>query len=185
MYGHEFKELRLEQGITQKEACSGICSESKLSRWENDQVEVEFSTAMKLLNRIHITSHEFMGWSKFSPRPEIDPELSEATEKENIPFLKRVTQKQLSIIKIIISLTYLWLLIYVINFLSSNIKITCLLLTKKSFLQFFQKSIYGVNTIFQRLVHQFFYSILSKFMVVQCKSFVILTVLKKLKLVLT
>ena len=96
MYGHEFKELRLEQGITQKEACSGICSESKLSRWENDQVEVEFSTAMKLLNRIHITSHEFMGWSKFSPRPEIDPELSEATEKENIPFLKRVTQKQLT-----------------------------------------------------------------------------------------
>ena len=96
MYGHEFKELRLEQGITQKEACRGICSESKLSRWENDQVEVEFSTAMKLLNRIHITSHEFMGWSKFSPRPEIDPELSEAIEKENIPFLKRVTQKQLT-----------------------------------------------------------------------------------------
>ena len=57
MYGHEFKELRLEQGITQKEVCRGICSESKLSRWENDQVEVEFSTAMKLLNRIHITSH--------------------------------------------------------------------------------------------------------------------------------
>lgn len=51
---------------------------------------------MKLLNRIHITSHEFMGWPKFSPRPEIDPELSEATEKENIPFLKRVTQKQLT-----------------------------------------------------------------------------------------
>ena len=43
MYGHEFKELRLEQGITQKEVCRGICSESKLSRWENDQVEVEFS----------------------------------------------------------------------------------------------------------------------------------------------
>ena len=186
MYGHEFKELRLEQGITQKEACSGICSESKLSRWENDQVEVEFSTAMKLLNRIHITSHEFMGWSKFSPRPEIDPELSEATEKENIPFLKRVTQKQLTKYhKNHNKFDLLWLLIYVINFLSSNIKITCLLLTKKSFLQFFQKSIYGVNTIFQRLVHQFFYSILSKFMVVQCKSFVILTVLKKLKLVLT
>ena len=51
---------------------------------------------MKLLNRIHITSHEFMGWSKFSPRPEIDPELSEAIEKENIPLLKQVTQKQLT-----------------------------------------------------------------------------------------
>ncbi len=29
MYGHEFKELRLEQGITQKEACKGIISLGK------------------------------------------------------------------------------------------------------------------------------------------------------------
>ena len=95
MYGHEFKELRLEQGITQKEACKGICSESKLSRWENDQIEVEFSTAMKLLDRIHITSHEFMGWSKFSPQPETDKEVTEAWNKEEIPSIKRVAKKQL------------------------------------------------------------------------------------------
>lgn len=95
MYGHEFKELRLEQGITQKEACKGICSESKLSRWENDQIEVEFSTAMKLLNRIHITSHEFMGWSKFSPQPETDKEVTEAWNKEEIPLIKHVAKKQL------------------------------------------------------------------------------------------
>lgn len=67
MYGHEFKELRKMQNITQKEASQGICSESKLSRWENDQVEVEFSTAMKLLARIHINSHEFMGWAEDTP----------------------------------------------------------------------------------------------------------------------
>ena len=141
---------------------------------------------MKLLNRIHITSHEFMGWSKFSPRPEIDPELSEATEKENIPFLKRVTQKQLTKyhknhnkfdLFMAANLCNQLFIIEHKNYLPP--------IDQKSFLQFFQKSIYGVNTIFQRLVHQFFYSILSKFMVVQCKSFVILTVLKKLKLVLT
>lgn len=96
MYGHEFKELRLEQGITQKEACQGICSESKLSRWENDQVEVEFSTAMKLLTRIHITSHEFIGWSKFSPRPETDDEVTEAIDKEDISFIKKTAKKQLA-----------------------------------------------------------------------------------------
>lgn len=67
MYGHEFKKLRKMQNITQKDACQGICSESKLSRWENDQVEVEFSTAMKLLAQIHINSYEFMGWSEHSP----------------------------------------------------------------------------------------------------------------------
>ena len=96
MYGHEFKELRLEQGITQKEACKGICSESKLSRWENDQIEVAFSTAMRLLNRIHITSHEFMGWSKFSPQPETDKEVTEAWHKEEIPLIKHVAKKQLN-----------------------------------------------------------------------------------------
>lgn len=96
MYGHEFKELRLEQGITQKDACQGICSESKLSRWENDQVEVEFSTAMKLLNRIHITSHEFMGWSKFSPRPETDTEVTDAINKNDISFTKQTATKQLA-----------------------------------------------------------------------------------------
>lgn len=95
MYGHEFKELRLEQGITQKEACSGICSESKLSRWENDQVEVEFSTAMKLLTKIHITSHEFMGWSKFSPRPETDAEVINAIDKDDVSLTKRIAKKQL------------------------------------------------------------------------------------------
>lgn len=61
MYGHEFKKLRKMQNITQKDACQGICSESKLSRWENDQVEVEFSTAMKLLAQIHINSYEIYG----------------------------------------------------------------------------------------------------------------------------
>lgn len=54
-YGSVYKQLRKEQEITQIEACKGICSISKLSRWENNQVEVEFSTAIALLRRINIT----------------------------------------------------------------------------------------------------------------------------------
>lgn len=45
-YGSIYKQLRKDQEITQTEACKGICSISKLSRWENNQVEVEFSTAI-------------------------------------------------------------------------------------------------------------------------------------------
>ncbi|WP_297815405.1 Rgg/GadR/MutR family transcriptional regulator [uncultured Lactobacillus sp.] len=96
MYGHEFKKLRKAQGISQKPVCQGICSESKLSRWENDLIEVEFSTAMKLLDRIHITSHEFMGWSKFAPDPEIDEEIQDALNSDNIPLLRRVAKKQIA-----------------------------------------------------------------------------------------
>ncbi|MDN6040276.1 MAG: helix-turn-helix transcriptional regulator, partial [Lactobacillus sp.] len=54
-YGSVYKELRKEQEVTQTQACQGICSISKLSRWENNQVEEEFSTAIALLRRINIT----------------------------------------------------------------------------------------------------------------------------------
>ena len=42
-YGSIYKQLRKDQEITQTEACKGICSISKLSRWENNQVEVELA----------------------------------------------------------------------------------------------------------------------------------------------
>ncbi len=96
MYGHEFKELRKVYGISQKKVCQGICSESKLSRWENDQVEVEFSTAIKLLNRIHLDSDEFLGLSEFAPKPNISPELRDALNSDSIPIIKRVTKKQIA-----------------------------------------------------------------------------------------
>ncbi|MBP2058319.1 Rgg/GadR/MutR family transcriptional activator [Lactobacillus colini] len=97
MYGHEFKQLRQMQEITQKQACQGICSESKLSRWENDQTEIDFTTAIKLLERIHVTSHEFMGWSNFAPKPEINQDVWHALNSNDVPFIKRITKKQLKI----------------------------------------------------------------------------------------
>lgn len=80
-----------------------------------------------------------MGWSKFSPRPEIDPELSEAIEKENIPLLKQVTQKQLTKYHKNHNKFDLFMAANLCNqLLLSNIKITYLLLIEKSFLRFFQ-----------------------------------------------
>ena len=55
-YGSIYKQLRKDQEITQTEACKGICSISKLSRWENNQVEVEFSTAIAL------QAHQHYAW---------------------------------------------------------------------------------------------------------------------------
>lgn len=95
MYGQEFKKLRKTQGITLEQATKGICSIATLSRWENELHNIDFSTAMKLMNRIHITSHEFMGWSDFAPEPYVDKEVWQALDSDNIPFIKRVTKKQL------------------------------------------------------------------------------------------
>lgn len=96
MYGHEFKRLRKIQGITQKQVSNGICSTATLSRWENDITGIDFSTAMKLLEKIHVTSHEFMGWSEFSPEPYVDKEVWKALDSDDIPFIKRITQNQLT-----------------------------------------------------------------------------------------
>lgn len=95
MYGQEFKKLRKTQGITLKQATKGICSVATLSRWENELHNIDFSTAMKLMNQIHITSHEFMGWSDFAPEPYVDKEVWQALDSDDIPFIKRVTKKQL------------------------------------------------------------------------------------------
>lgn len=95
MYGQEFEKLRKTQGITQKQATKGICTPSTLSRWENNLINLNFSTVIKLMERIHITSHEFIGWSNFAPEPDVDKEVWQALDSDNVPFIKRVTKKQL------------------------------------------------------------------------------------------
>lgn len=95
MYGQEFKKLRETQGITQSQATKGICSTATLSRWENELTGIDFSTAMKLMEQIHITSHEFMGWSDFAPEPHVNDEVWQALNSNNVPFIKRVTKNQL------------------------------------------------------------------------------------------
>ena len=95
MYGQEFKKLRKTQGITQIQATKGICSSATLSRWEHEVTGIDFSTAVKLMERIHITSHEFMGWSDYAPEPDVNDEVWQALDSDDVPFIKRVTKEQL------------------------------------------------------------------------------------------
>lgn len=94
-YGSTFKELRKEQKITQPEACEGICSTSKLSRWENNQVEVEFSTAIALLKRINITLDEFTNRAGIEIKFQLPTEIISAIKDENIPVLRKYVQTHL------------------------------------------------------------------------------------------
>ncbi len=51
-----FKQIRQMQGLTLKEAASGICSIQMLSRWENGTGNMDFEKTLKLLERVNITS---------------------------------------------------------------------------------------------------------------------------------
>lgn len=98
-YGSVYKELRKEQEVTQTQACQGICSISKLSRWENNQVEVEFSTAIALLRRINITLDEFTTRAEIateSELPKITKKIVIAIRDENVPLLRKYAQKHLA-----------------------------------------------------------------------------------------
>ena len=95
-YGSVYKDLRKEQEITQTEACHGICSISKLSRWENNQVEVEFSTAIALLKRINITLDEFTERANIEAEFELPDEIIVAIKDEDVPVLRKYVQAYLA-----------------------------------------------------------------------------------------
>ncbi|MFJ6922187.1 MAG: helix-turn-helix domain-containing protein [Lactobacillus gallinarum] len=95
-YGSVYKDLRKEQEITQTEACHGICSISKLSRWENNQVEVEFSTAIALLKCINITLDEFTERANIETEFELPDEIIAAIKDEDVPVLRKYVQAHLA-----------------------------------------------------------------------------------------
>ena len=95
-YGSVYKKLRKEQEITQTAACKEICSISKLSRWENNQVEVEFSTAIALLKRINITLDEFTERANIEAEFELPDEIVTAIKDEDVPVLRKYAQDHLA-----------------------------------------------------------------------------------------
>lgn len=95
-YGSFYKDLRKEQEIMQTEACQGICSISKLSRWENNQVEVEFSTAIALLKRINITLDEFTERANIEAEFELPDEIVTAIKDEDVSVLRKYAQDHLA-----------------------------------------------------------------------------------------
>ncbi|WP_270770059.1 helix-turn-helix domain-containing protein [Lactobacillus crispatus] len=95
-YGSIYKQLRKDQEITQTEACKGICSISKLSRWENNQVEVEFSTAIALLRRINITLDEFTHYAAMKTEFTLPDDIITAIKGNDTKVLDKFVQEQLN-----------------------------------------------------------------------------------------
>lgn len=95
-YGSVYKQLRKDQEITQIEACKGICSISKLSRWENNQVEVEFSTAIALLRRINITLNEFTHYAAMKTEFTLPDDIITAIKDNDTKVLEKFVQEQLN-----------------------------------------------------------------------------------------
>lgn len=95
-YGSVYQRLRKEEGITQGQAAQGICSVAKLSRWENNQVEVEFSTALALLKKIKLTPTEFIHWAKLDTAVHLPAAIIQAINNEDITVLRHFAVTQLN-----------------------------------------------------------------------------------------
>lgn len=95
-YGSTYRRLRKEQGLTQKQAAQGICSIAKLSRWENNQVEVEFSTALALFKKIKVSPAEFTHWAHLDTSYYLPPEIKQAIQQQNITILRHFALAQLA-----------------------------------------------------------------------------------------
>lgn len=90
LIGENYKELRKEQSITLAQAAKGICAASNLSRWENGKITLEFNKVLALLNRIHISPTEFIGYVNIEQENDFPKELLKAIEDEDTSTIKKL-----------------------------------------------------------------------------------------------
>lgn len=88
--GENYKELRKEQSITLAQAAKGICATSNLSRWENGKITLEFNKVLALLNRIHTSPTEFIGYANIEQENDFPKELLKAIEDEDTSAIKKL-----------------------------------------------------------------------------------------------
>lgn len=91
-----FKELRKAQHITLNDASKGICSVPMLSRWENGQGNMDLNKAIKLFERINITTSEYIALNKLDMPDNEAQELESAWHTQNEQELKIIAQKSLA-----------------------------------------------------------------------------------------
>ncbi len=99
MLGSQFKELRTEQNISLKEAAKDIVAVSTLSRWENDQTELQFDKVLQLLENIHISPLEFLSITVLYPKTPLIDEISKAQHNGSKIELKRISTRYLNLYK--------------------------------------------------------------------------------------
>ncbi|APG72157.1 transcriptional regulator [Lactobacillus delbrueckii subsp. delbrueckii] len=90
-----FKQIRQMQGLTLKEAASGICSIQMLSRWENGTGNMDFEKALKLLERVNITSSEYVHLASLGDTDQLSAELQKAWEQKDHTLIKKIARNSL------------------------------------------------------------------------------------------
>lgn len=90
-----FKQIRQMQGLTLKEAASGICSIQMLSRWENGTGNMDFEKTLKLLERVSITSSEYVHLANLDDTDRLSAELQKAWEQKDHTLIKRIARNSL------------------------------------------------------------------------------------------
>ena len=90
-----FKQIRQMQGLTLKEAASGICSIQMLSRWENGTGNMDFEKTLKLLERVSITSSEYVHLANLDDTDQLSAELQKAWEQKNHTLIKKIARNSL------------------------------------------------------------------------------------------
>lgn len=90
-----FKQIREMQGLTLKEAASGICSIQMLSRWENGTGNMDFEKTLKLLERVSITSSEYVHLANLDDTDQLSAELQKAWEQKDHTLIKRIARNSL------------------------------------------------------------------------------------------
>ena len=83
------------QGLTLKEAASGICSIQMLSRWENGTGNMDFEKTLKLLERVNITSSEYVHLASLDDTDQLSAELQKAWEQKDHTLIKRIARNSL------------------------------------------------------------------------------------------
>ncbi|WP_307725014.1 helix-turn-helix domain-containing protein, partial [Lactobacillus delbrueckii] len=95
MMAINFKQIRQMQGLTLKEAASGICSIQMLSRWENGTGNMDFEKALKLLERVNITSSEYVHLASLGDTDQLSAELQKAWEQKDHTLIKKIARNSL------------------------------------------------------------------------------------------
>ena len=90
-----FKQIRQMQGLTLKEVASGICSIQMLSRWENGTGNMDFEKTLKLLERVSITSSEYVHLANLDDTDQLSAELQKAWEQKDHTLIKRIALNSL------------------------------------------------------------------------------------------
>ncbi|MCD5535476.1 MULTISPECIES: helix-turn-helix domain-containing protein [Lactobacillus] len=90
-----FKQIRQMQGLTLKEAASGICSIQMLSRWENGTGNMDFEKTLKLLERVNITSSEYVHLANLDDTYQLSAELQKAWKQKDHTLIKRIARNSL------------------------------------------------------------------------------------------